>query len=41
VIDNRVFTMLMVMAIVTTVMTAPLLTLFNGRNAQRPEGRAA
>ena len=41
VIDNRVFTMLMVMAIVTTFMTGPLLTLFNVRSADRPEGRAA
>lgn len=41
VIDNRVFTMLMVMAIVTTIMTGPLLTLFNGSNQERPEGRTA
>lgn len=41
VIDNRVFTMLMVMAIVTTIMTGPLLTLFNGRSQERPAGRTA
>jgi Kef-type K+ transport system membrane component KefB len=33
VIGNDLFTLLMVMAIVTTLMTGPLLTLFAGRNA--------
>lgn len=41
VIDNRIFTMLMVMAIVTTIMTGPLLTLFNRRGEEQPEGRIA
>lgn len=41
VIDNRVFTMLMVMAIVTTIMTGPLLTLFKGERQERPAGRTA
>lgn len=41
VIDNRIFTMLMVMAILTTVMTGPLLTLFHGRNREQPAGKAA
>jgi Kef-type K+ transport system membrane component KefB len=41
VIDNRVFTMLMVMAIVTTIMTGPLLTLFNGGSQERPAARTA
>lgn len=41
VIDNRVFTMLMVMAIITTVMTGPLLTLFNGKSQERPAGKTA
>lgn len=34
IIGPEIFTMLMIMAIVTTVMTSPLLTLFSGRNAQ-------
>jgi Kef-type K+ transport system membrane component KefB len=41
VIDNRVFTMLMVMAIVTTFMTGPLLTLFNTRSADEADGTVA
>ena len=41
VIDNRVFTMLLVMAIVTTVMTGPLLTLFKSDRQERPAGRTA
>jgi Kef-type K+ transport system membrane component KefB len=41
VIDNRLFTMLMVMAIVTTLMTGPLLTLFAGRRASEPDGKVA
>lgn len=36
VIDDRLFTMLMVMAIVTTLMTGPLLTLFADKPAQEP-----
>ena len=40
VIGNELFTMLMVMAIVTTFMTGPLLTLFGGKGARpSPEGR--
>ena len=38
---SDLFTMLMVMAIVTTLMTGPLLTLFAGRKVEHPEGRAA
>jgi Kef-type K+ transport system membrane component KefB len=42
VIDSDLFTMLMVMAILTTFMTGPLLTLFAGRgDAQLPEAREA
>lgn len=41
VIDDRIFTMLMVMAIVTTILTGPLLTLFNKRSAERPQGKVA
>lgn len=41
VIDSRVFTMLLVMALVTTVMTGPLLTLFLGRKTAQPTGRIA
>jgi len=37
VIDDRLFTMLMVMAIVTTLMTGPLLSLFAERPAEQPE----
>jgi hypothetical protein len=33
--------MLMVMAIVTTVMTSPLLTWFGGIQVVRPDGRVA
>lgn len=40
VIGKELFTMLMVMAIVTTVMTGPLLTLFTGRGATQPDGKA-
>lgn len=40
VIGNNVFTMLLVMALVTTVMTSPLLTFFAGRSASAPQGRA-
>jgi Kef-type K+ transport system membrane component KefB len=36
VIDDRLFTMLMVMAIVTTLMTGPLLSLFVEKPAQPP-----
>ena len=40
VIGEDLFTMLMVMAILTTFMTGPLLTLFAGRgDAQVPEAR--
>ena len=40
VIGKDLFTMLMVMAILTTFMTGPLLTLFAGRgDAQVPEAR--
>jgi Kef-type K+ transport system membrane component KefB len=41
VIGHSLFTMLMVMAIVTTFMTGPLLTLFAGRKADEPHGRIA
>jgi Kef-type K+ transport system membrane component KefB len=41
VIGQDLFTMLMVMAIVTTLMTGPLLTLFANRKAEQHEGRAA
>lgn len=40
VIGNSVFTMLMIMAIVTTFMTGPLLTLFGGRKTAEPYGKA-
>jgi len=40
VIGNSLFTMLMVMAIVTTFMTGPLLTLFGGGAGAQPEGDA-
>jgi Kef-type K+ transport system membrane component KefB len=36
VIDDRLFTMLMVMAIITTLMTGPLLSLFGDKPAQQP-----
>jgi Kef-type K+ transport system membrane component KefB len=39
VIGSELFTMLMVMAIVTTFMTGPLLTLFGGRGAERPDAK--
>lgn len=39
VIGNSLFTMLMIMAIVTTFMTGPLLTLFGGRRQEEPNGR--
>lgn len=38
VIGNDLFTMLMVMAILTTLMTGPLLTLFAGRHAAEEAG---
>jgi Kef-type K+ transport system membrane component KefB len=38
VIGNSLFTMLMIMAIVTTFMTGPLLTLFGGRKLEAPRG---
>jgi Kef-type K+ transport system membrane component KefB len=41
VIGNGLFTMLMIMAIVTTFMTGPLLTLFGGRQQQEPDGKIA
>lgn len=41
VIGNDLFTMLMVMAIVTTVMTGPLLTLLMGRSEAHREEEAA
>lgn len=41
VITRELFTMLMVMAIVTTLMTGPLLTLFAGRRAPQLTGDAA
>jgi hypothetical protein len=37
VISQQLFTMLMVMAIVTTVMTGPLLTLFADKDATDAE----
>jgi Kef-type K+ transport system membrane component KefB len=40
VIGNSLFTMLMVMAIVTTFMTGPLLTLFGGGTGAEPQGDA-
>ncbi|MFZ5662863.1 MAG: cation:proton antiporter [Pseudomonadota bacterium] len=40
-INNAAFTLLMLMAILTTVMTGPLLTLFAGRDAARPAQGAA
>jgi len=41
VIGQDLFTMLMVMAIVTTLMTGPLLTLFAGRKSEQHEARTA
>jgi Kef-type K+ transport system membrane component KefB len=41
VIGRELFTMLMVMAIVTTLMTGPLLTLFAGRDARAVDGETA
>lgn len=41
VIGNDLFTMLMIMAIVTTVMTGPLLTLFVGRRVEEERKQAA
>lgn len=41
VIGSDLFTILMVMAIVTTLMTGPLLTLFAGRNGERAEPHVA
>ena len=41
VIDNRLFTMLMVMAIVTTLMTGPLLSLFADKPSEEPDGKVA
>ena len=41
VIGHDLFTMLMVMAIVTTLMTGPLLTLFAGKRASAPEAEMA
>lgn len=41
VIGKDLFTMLMIMAIVTTVMTGPLLTLFDSRNESEREAREA
>jgi Kef-type K+ transport system membrane component KefB len=38
VIGKDLFTMLMVMAVLTTFMTGPLLTLFVGRRASAPHG---
>ena len=38
VIGNSLFTMLMIMAILTTFMTGPLLTLFGGRKVDEPNG---
>jgi Kef-type K+ transport system membrane component KefB len=40
VIGQELFTMLLVMAIVTTLMTGPLLTLFAGKRSSSPEGEA-
>ena len=40
-IGPALFTMLLVMAIVTTVMTGPLLTLFAGRQARDPNAADA
>ncbi|HWK75441.1 MAG TPA: cation:proton antiporter [Povalibacter sp.] len=37
VISNELFTMLMVMALITTIMTGPLLTLFAGRETEQEE----
>jgi Kef-type K+ transport system membrane component KefB len=41
VIDHRLFTLLMIMALVTTVMTSPLLTLFGRSEETQPDGRVA
>lgn len=41
VIDNRLFTMLMVMAILTTLMTGPLLSWFADKPSEQPNGKAA
>jgi Kef-type K+ transport system membrane component KefB len=41
VIGNELFTMLMVMAIATTLMTGPLLSLLTSRKASQPDGRIA
>jgi Kef-type K+ transport system membrane component KefB len=38
VIGNNLFTMLMLMAIITTLMTGPLLTIFAGRQVVHAEG---
>ena len=39
VIGHELFTMLLVMAIVTTLMTGPLLTLFAGKRTSSPRSR--
>jgi len=41
ILSQRIFTMLVIMALVTTIMTAPLLTLFSRRRATSPAGLAA
>jgi Kef-type K+ transport system membrane component KefB len=40
IIDDRLFTMLMVMAIVTTLMTGPLLSLVADKSLEQPEDQA-
>jgi hypothetical protein len=37
-IGPQLFTMLLVMALVTTAMTGPLMTLFAGRRDRQPTG---
>jgi Kef-type K+ transport system membrane component KefB len=38
ILSPRIFTMLVIMALVTTVLTGPLLTLFGGRTASEKDG---
>lgn len=39
ILSPRIFTMLVIMALVTTVLTGPLLTLFGQREAQAPQAK--
>ena len=41
ILSQRIFTMLVIMALVTTIMTGPLLVLFGGRRARSSAGLAA